>query len=221
MTEPTISQAEALELGYTLTAAQVAELTTLGPIRIRRAAAGRNGPGLGAECPVLPFAMVRQDRSRPSYRFRRQAVADWLRQVAQPWPLPSDAIKTAEAIAILAGAEQPWISPEYKRLHKRLADATDRLTEYRLLGEKRYSRAEVERLAGENLERGLTTEPLPQALKGRHRLPGGDLLDTREAGAVLGERRMSGALSPGSVAQRAREEKIPGIKRHGRWWFEP
>lgn len=220
MTQPLPTLAEAAAAGYTISPADLAEQTTLGYPRVLRAITGNNGPGLGKRCPLLPAIQVRLPNAPAGYRTRPADVEEWLQAVTSPWPLPADPIKSAQAIALLNGSPLPATSPEYRKLHARLAHAAG-LRSWQILGQRRYSQAEVEQLIATNAERDLPNDRIPQSRKGEQGVSS-HLVNADRAGEILGVRRRSGEpVSATTVTAWANKGLIPAVKLNGRWWFDP
>jgi hypothetical protein len=109
-------------------------------------------------------------RGGGGYRIRPEELEQLVVRISTPAPLPADAIRAHEAIALLAGKRLQTNSTAYIRHQGRLARGAKhgRLTEYRLLGpgavprhSRYYSRAEVLALR-DSLERdGFTPAAAP------------------------------------------------------------
>ncbi len=119
----------------------------------------------------LPSVFVPLGGRGGGYRVRPEDLEQLVVRISTPAPLPADAIKASEAIALLAGKTLKTNTTAYIRHQARLARAAmhGRLTEYRLLGPggasrhpRFYSRVEVLALRDSLKRDGFTTAAASQ-----------------------------------------------------------
>jgi hypothetical protein len=216
-----LSRAKAERLEVTVPFADCLARMTISEGTWRRALA-RSPEEDGPHLPMKLVAGRGRGRGRSAYHARRQDLEEYIARVSTPRPLPADADSLIEALSFLAG--KPISGKRGSAGHRdyvlwrgrlRAAVRDGDVTEYTILGVRRYSRAELEPLKSSFDAAGINGRParkrLQQARATRAEAEG--LVDTAETARIAKVKRQT--------AERWGWRGLFGARKiAGRWFFE-
>jgi len=211
-----LSRAEAERLGYTVPFADCLARVAISEGTWRRALA--RTPEDGPRLPMKLVAGRGRGRGRSTYHARPQDLEEYIARVSTPAPLPADALSLIEALSFLAGkpiSGKRGSDGDYVLWRGRLRAAVrdGDVTEYTILGVRRYSRAQLEPLKANFDAAGINGHPARQRLRRARaeRAEAEGLVNTAETARIANVKR--------ETAERWGGRRLYGARKIGGEWF--